>query len=113
MKLVTVRNLTCSCLFKLFQDFVRLPWQNQSSQSSHSIPAGAGVQSGSAALAGTYGPGSGQINPGYSIGPGTAGYEAVSQISDDVAESNLAPQFRFIFVQFVDFFDCHFKLLFV
>lgn len=70
------------------------------------MPAGVGVQSGSAGLTGTYGPASGQINPGYSVGPGSAGYEPVSRLSDDVAESNLAPHFRFLFViHFVDGFD--------
>ncbi|XP_028804636.1 CCR4-NOT transcription complex subunit 1 isoform X2 [Neltuma alba] len=78
---------------RVYEDFVRLPWQNQSSQSSHSMGAGVGVQSGSAGLTGTYGPGSGQVNPGYSGGPGSTGYEAVSRLSEDVAESNLASHF--------------------
>ncbi|XP_054784760.1 uncharacterized protein LOC129291440 isoform X2 [Prosopis cineraria] len=78
---------------RVYEDFVRLPWQNQSTQSSHSMAAGVGVQSGSAGLTGTYGPGSGQVNPGYSVGPGSTGYEAVSRLSDDVTESNLASQF--------------------
>jgi len=40
----------CSCI----QDFVRLPWQNQSSHSSHVIPAGS-ASSGASGLASAYG----------------------------------------------------------
>ena len=36
------------------QDFVRLPWQNQSSQSSHVIPTGS-ASSGASGLASAYG----------------------------------------------------------
>ncbi|KAK4267898.1 hypothetical protein QN277_024622 [Acacia crassicarpa] len=78
---------------RVYEDFVRLSWQNQSSQSSHSMPGGVGVQSGSSGLMGTFGPGSGPVNPGYSVGLGTTGYEAASRLSDDVAESNLASHF--------------------
>ncbi|KAI4356708.1 hypothetical protein L6164_000708 [Bauhinia variegata] len=78
---------------RVYEDFVRLPWQNQSSQSPHSMPAGVTVQSGSAGLTGTYGSALGQINPGYSAGPGSTGYEAVSRSSDLMVDSNLAPHF--------------------
>ncbi|KAJ1388195.1 CCR4-NOT transcription complex subunit 1, CAF1-binding domain [Sesbania bispinosa] len=49
---------------RVYEDFVRLPWQNQSSQSSHSMSAGVSVQSGNTGLNGTNGSVSGQINPG-------------------------------------------------
>ncbi|KAL3009797.1 hypothetical protein AAZX31_07G103500 [Glycine max] len=75
---------------RVYEDFVRLPWQNQSSQSSHSMSAGVAVQSGNTGLTGTNGSVSGQINPGY---PVTTGYEGVSRPLDDMTESNLAPHF--------------------
>ncbi|KAI4354776.1 hypothetical protein L6164_003615 [Bauhinia variegata] len=78
---------------RVYEDFVRLPWQNQSSQSSHSMPAGVTVQSSNSGLTGTYGSAFGNINPSYSVSPGSAGYEAVSRSSVDTADSNLAPHF--------------------
>ncbi|XP_061369489.1 uncharacterized protein LOC133312337 [Gastrolobium bilobum] len=75
---------------RVYEDFVRLPWQNQSSQTSHSMSAGVAVQSGNAGLTGTNGPVSGQINPGYSV---STGYEGASRPLDDMAESNLATHF--------------------
>ncbi|KAK7350377.1 hypothetical protein VNO77_08930 [Canavalia gladiata] len=75
---------------RVYEDFVRLPWQNQSSQSSHSMSAGVPVQSGNTGLTGTNGPVSGQINPGY---PVSTGYEGVSRPLDDLTESNLASHF--------------------
>ncbi|XP_019463582.1 PREDICTED: CCR4-NOT transcription complex subunit 1 isoform X3 [Lupinus angustifolius] len=62
---------------RVYEDFVRLPWQNQSSQSSNSLSA---VQSGNADLSGN----SGSVSMGY---------EGVSRQVDDMAESNLASQF--------------------
>ncbi|KAE9611238.1 putative CCR4-Not complex component, Not1, CCR4-NOT transcription complex subunit 1, HEAT [Lupinus albus] len=62
---------------RVYEDFVRLPWQNQSSQSSNSMSA---VQSGNADLTGT----------GGSV---SMGYEGVSRQVDDMAESNIASQF--------------------
>lgn len=64
------------------------------------MPAGVGVQSGSAGLTGTYVPGTGQVNTGYSVGPGSTGYEAVSRLSDDVEDSNLASHFRLLHVTY-------------
>ncbi|KAK7386118.1 hypothetical protein VNO78_26091 [Psophocarpus tetragonolobus] len=75
---------------RVYEDFVRLPWQNQSSQSSHSMSAGVAVQSGNTGLTGTNGSVSGQINPGY---PVSTGYEGVSRPLDDMTESNMAPHF--------------------
>ncbi|TKY68978.1 CCR4-NOT transcription complex subunit 1 [Spatholobus suberectus] len=75
---------------RVYEDFVRLPWQNQSSQSSHSMSAGVAVQSGNTGLNGTNGSVSGQINPGYAV---STGYEGVSRPLDDMTESNLAPHF--------------------
>nr|XP_025640967.1 CCR4-NOT transcription complex subunit 1 isoform X1 [Arachis hypogaea] len=76
---------------RVYEDFVRLPWQNQSSQSSHSMSSGLSVQSGNAGLAGTNGSVSGQINPGYSV---SSSYEGgVSRPVEDMSESNLAQHF--------------------
>ncbi|RDX77261.1 CCR4-NOT transcription complex subunit 1, partial [Mucuna pruriens] len=62
----------------VYEDFVRLPWQNQSSQSSHSMFAGVVVQSGTTGLIATNGSALGQINPGY---PTSTGYERESGTS--------------------------------
>ncbi|WJX85826.1 hypothetical protein P8452_68221 [Trifolium repens] len=75
---------------RVYEDFVRLPWQNQSSQSSHSISAGNAVQSANSGLSSTSGPASGQINPGYSL---NTGYEGVSRPIDDMPESNFTPHY--------------------
>lgn len=67
------------------------------------MSAGVAVQSGNAGLTGTSGPVSGQINPGYSV---STGYEGVSRPLDDMAESNLASHFRYLFfIHYVDVFD--------
>ncbi|OIV91490.1 hypothetical protein TanjilG_02108 [Lupinus angustifolius] len=55
---------------RVYEDFVRLPWQNQSSQTSNSVSS---VQSGNA-------------------GSVITGYEGVSRQLDDMAESNLSSQ---------------------
>ncbi|MED6130919.1 hypothetical protein PIB30_005208 [Stylosanthes scabra] len=76
---------------RVYEDFVRLPWQNQSSQSPHSMSAGLAVQSGNAGLTGTNGAVSGQINPGYSV---SSSYEGgVSRPGEDMSESNLAQHY--------------------
>ncbi|KAK7287009.1 hypothetical protein RJT34_22414 [Clitoria ternatea] len=75
---------------RVYEDFVRLPWQNQSSQSSHSMSAAVAVPSGNSGLSGTNGLLSGQINSGY---PVSAAYEGVSRPLDEMTESNLAPHF--------------------
>ncbi|XVE76912.1 hypothetical protein DITRI_Ditri13aG0018400 [Diplodiscus trichospermus] len=58
---------------RVYEDFVRLPWQNQSGQSSHSMSAGPSSLSGDAGLTGTFGSTSGQVTPGYTSGPGNLG----------------------------------------
>ncbi|CAJ1948188.1 unnamed protein product [Sphenostylis stenocarpa] len=75
---------------RVYEDFVRLPWQNQSSQSSHSMSAGVSVQSGNTGLPSTNGSLSGQVNSGY---PVSTGYEGVSRPLEDMTESSLAPHF--------------------
>ncbi|PQM37003.1 CCR4-NOT transcription complex subunit 1 isoform X1 [Prunus yedoensis var. nudiflora] len=60
---------------RVYEDFVRLPWQNQSSQNSHVLPAGT--------------PASGQLNTGYSAGPGSK-FDAVSRPLDEAIEPNSA-----------------------
>ncbi|XWS35646.1 hypothetical protein CRYUN_Cryun20dG0014500 [Craigia yunnanensis] len=58
---------------RVYEDFVRLPWQNQSGQSSHSMSAGPSSLSGDAGLTGTFGSTSGQVNPTFTSGPGNLG----------------------------------------
>ncbi|KHG29327.1 CCR4-NOT transcription complex subunit 1 [Gossypium arboreum] len=58
---------------RVYEDFVRLPWQNQSGQNSHSMSASPSSLSGDAGLTGTFGSTSGQGTPGYTSGPGTLG----------------------------------------
>ncbi|XVF22765.1 hypothetical protein REPUB_Repub12eG0199200 [Reevesia pubescens] len=58
---------------RVYEDFVRLPWQNQSGQSSHSISGGPSSLSGDAGLTSTFGLTSGQVTPGYTSGPGNLG----------------------------------------
>ncbi|XP_059434806.1 uncharacterized protein LOC132167794 isoform X1 [Corylus avellana] len=74
---------------RVYEDFVRLPWQNQSSQSSHAMPSGP-ASSGGTSLTGAYGSASGQLNPGYSSTSGSTGFEAVSRSQDESMESNSA-----------------------
>ncbi|CAL5195221.1 unnamed protein product [Lathyrus oleraceus] len=75
---------------RVYEDFVRLPWQNQSSQSSHSMSASVSVQSANSGITGTSAPASGQINPGYSL---TTGYEGLSRPIDDMPEPNFTPHY--------------------
>ncbi|XP_073219959.1 uncharacterized protein [Cicer arietinum] len=75
---------------RVYEDFVRLPWQNLSNQASHSMSAGVAVQPANSGLTGTNGPVSGQINPGYSL---NTGYDGVARPMDDIPESNFAPHF--------------------
>ncbi|KAG5022258.1 hypothetical protein JHK85_018600 [Glycine max] len=72
---------------RVYEDFVRLPWQNQSSQSSHSMSAGVAVQSGNTGLTGTNGSVSGQINPGY---PVTTGASSINiRAADSVSQHSM------------------------
>ncbi|KAK9910902.1 hypothetical protein M0R45_034838 [Rubus argutus] len=74
---------------RVYEDFVRLPWQNQSIQSSHVLPVATTASSGNAGLTSTYGSASGQLNTNYSPGPGSK-FEAVSRPLDEAMESNSA-----------------------
>lgn len=58
------------------------------------MPASASASSANAGLASVYGSTSGQLNPGYSPGPGNTGFEAVSRPLDEAMESNSALQLR-------------------
>ncbi|KAE8699711.1 transcription factor UNE10-like [Hibiscus syriacus] len=58
---------------RVYEDFVRLPLQNQSGQSSHAISASPSSLSGEASLTATFGSTSGQGTPGYTSGPGNLG----------------------------------------
>ncbi|GMI98283.1 hypothetical protein like AT1G02080 [Hibiscus trionum] len=58
---------------RVYEDFVRLPWQNQSGQSSHAISAGPSSLSGEAGLTATFGTTAGQGISGYTSGPGNLG----------------------------------------
>ncbi|XP_050238653.1 uncharacterized protein LOC126688113 isoform X2 [Mercurialis annua] len=81
---------------RVYEDFLRLPLQSQSSQSSHTLLASSSTSAGSTAMAGTYSSGSGIVNIGQSSAPGNVGFEAVSRaidITTDPIESNSAAFF--------------------
>ncbi|KAL3516917.1 hypothetical protein ACH5RR_023819, partial [Cinchona calisaya] len=68
---------------RVYEDFVRLPWQNQSSQSSNAVPVGPSVPSMSGSASRGYEPTSGQINSGvYSSGAVGSGMGSVPQPLD-------------------------------
>ncbi|GAV69286.1 Not1 domain-containing protein/DUF3819 domain-containing protein [Cephalotus follicularis] len=78
---------------RVYEDFVRLPWQNQSSQASHALSGGPSTSSGDAAMTGGFGSGSGQLNPGYSSTAGNAGFDIVPRtldVASDAVEPNVA-----------------------
>ncbi|KAA8539793.1 hypothetical protein F0562_026485 [Nyssa sinensis] len=75
---------------RVYEDFVRFPWQNQFGQTSNAVAAGLPASS-----SGSVGPGvsrayvssTGQINPGlYSSGLGATGLSAVAQPIDLISE---------------------------
>lgn len=69
------------------QDFVRLPLQNQSGQSSNTLPVGPSPSPSSSGLSRAYVAGSGQMNPAiYSAGLVNAGISSVPQPLDIVSE---------------------------
>ncbi|XP_024032955.1 CCR4-NOT transcription complex subunit 1 [Morus notabilis] len=68
---------------RVYEDFVRLPLQNQSSQIASASSANAG-------LAGAYASASAQLNPAYSPAPVNAGFEAVSRPLDEAIDSTSA-----------------------
>ncbi|KAK2650679.1 hypothetical protein Ddye_018168 [Dipteronia dyeriana] len=67
---------------RVYEDFVRLPLQNQSSQSSHAMASSSLTSSSDTGLSGAYGLAPGQVNPGYTSGAGNTGFEAVSRPLD-------------------------------
>ncbi|KAJ4827650.1 hypothetical protein Tsubulata_008272 [Turnera subulata] len=72
---------------RVYEDFVRLPWQNQSSQTSHAIPTGSSSSSGTAGVVGSYGSVQGQLNAVYSSSHGNVGFETVSRALDVASEA--------------------------
>nr|GMC82829.1 CCR4-NOT transcription complex subunit 1 isoform X1 [Ipomoea batatas] len=69
------------------RDFVRLPLQNQSGQSSNTLPVGPSPSPSSSGLSRAYVAGSGQMNPAiYSAGLVNAGISSVPQPLDIVSE---------------------------
>ncbi|GMH00621.1 hypothetical protein Nepgr_002460 [Nepenthes gracilis] len=75
---------------RVYEDFVRLPWQNQqSSQSTSATLTSPSPSSGGVSLSRAYNTSSGQLNPGvYSSGLGNMGFGVVTQPLDIVAEES-------------------------
>ncbi|XP_019161048.1 PREDICTED: CCR4-NOT transcription complex subunit 1 [Ipomoea nil] len=72
---------------RVYEDFVRLPLQNQSGQSSNTLPVGPSPSPSSSGLSRAYVAGSGQMNPAiYSAGLVNAGISSVPQPLDIVSE---------------------------
>ncbi|KAF5204452.1 Ccr4-not transcription complex subunit [Thalictrum thalictroides] len=75
---------------RVYEDFARFPWQNQSSQSSNPLPAGSVASSGlpvSAVLSRAYGPTSGQLNSSiYSPAQTGPGFSAMAHPLDLITE---------------------------
>ncbi|CAN1248813.1 CCR4-NOT transcription complex subunit 1 [Linum perenne] len=79
---------------RVYEDFVRLPWQSQSTQGSQSIATGSSTSAIAAAgggPAGAYGVVSGQVSSGY--GAGGLGFEATQalDLGSEAIDSNSAP----------------------
>ncbi|KAF5731634.1 Ccr4-not transcription complex putative isoform 1 [Tripterygium wilfordii] len=72
---------------RVYEDFVRLPWQNQSSQSTHAMPASPSIPSGATGLTSSYSSSSSQLNSGFSSGPRNSGIEEVPQLLDAASEA--------------------------
>ncbi|XP_052210992.1 uncharacterized protein LOC127813907 isoform X2 [Diospyros lotus] len=76
---------------RVYEDFVRLPWQNQSSHSSNALPIGPSASAVSAGMSRVYSSASGQPNPGiYSSSLGNTGMAAVAQdlVSEEIETSS-------------------------
>ncbi|XP_057952190.1 uncharacterized protein LOC131146551 isoform X3 [Malania oleifera] len=75
---------------RVYEDFVRFPWQNQPGQNSNVVPAGSPASSSSSvssAISHGYAPSGRQLNPGfYSSGLAATGLSAVTQPLDIVPE---------------------------
>ncbi|KAJ9558076.1 hypothetical protein OSB04_012690 [Centaurea solstitialis] len=68
---------------RVYEDFVRLPWQNQSNQNSNAVPLGPSAPQGTGAVHRGYGSASGQLNPGiFSSNLGNSGINAVAHSLD-------------------------------
>ncbi|KAL2514000.1 transcription regulator [Forsythia ovata] len=65
---------------RVYEDFVRLPWQNRSTHGTNAVPVGPSISSGSNGMSRQFASVSGQINPGtYSSGLVNTGISAVPQ----------------------------------
>lgn len=85
----------CVCFF---QDFVRLPWQNQSSHSSNALAVASSGSPASSGMSRVYSSASGQLNPGiYSSGLGNTGiqHQPLDIVSEEM-ESSSAQLHRWI-----------------
>ncbi|KAI3986448.1 hypothetical protein MKX01_037730 [Papaver californicum] len=76
---------------RVYEDFVRFPWQNQPSQSTKALPAGQSASftggSGSSSVPRSKGPASGQPNPTvYSTTQGGPGFGSTTQPLDLISE---------------------------
>ncbi|KAL7238560.1 hypothetical protein ACSBR2_004617 [Camellia fascicularis] len=72
---------------RVYEDFVRLPWQNQSNHSSNALSGGPSASSVSAGMFRVYSSASGQPSPGiYSSGVGNTGITAMAQPLDLFSE---------------------------
>ncbi|XAR63221.1 hypothetical protein NMG60_11023087 [Bertholletia excelsa] len=72
---------------RVYEDFVRLPWQSQSTHTSNAVPVGPLASSVSGGTPRTFSSASGQLNPViYSSGLGNTGVSAVAQPLDLVPE---------------------------
>lgn len=74
---------------RVYEDFVRLPLQNQNSQAAQST--GSSVTASGTGLSNQFGLSSGQLNSGYTSGLVT-GLEGVSRSLDDVVDPTTVPQ---------------------
>ncbi|XP_077235419.1 transcription regulator [Tasmannia lanceolata] len=72
---------------RVYEDFVRFPWQNQSSQSSNAVPAGSSGGPVNSGLSRVYGSNSGQLNSSiYSAAQVAPGFSTVPQPLDLISE---------------------------
>ncbi|PWA89109.1 transcription regulator [Artemisia annua] len=68
---------------RVYEDFVRLPWQNQSNQNVNAVPLASSAPPGSGALHRGYSSGSAQLNPAvFSSSHGSSGINAVAHSLD-------------------------------
>ncbi|XP_065859281.1 uncharacterized protein [Euphorbia lathyris] len=65
---------------RVYEDFVRLPWQNQSSQNSHNVPTVSSTSSGATSLVSAF------VGPGQ-LNQGNLGFEPVSRTLDVASDA--------------------------